>query len=131
MAIGNIIARQYDNKDTKAKWGADASVKWSKPVIILTDAKTSGCAEVFTAALKDNGAAQTVGEKTAGRAITSKYFELNDSGDGVRLITGGYTSPNGTDLASEGIAPDVEAKNDEDTSKKQDAQVEAALKLLK
>ncbi len=125
-----IIARQYDNKDTKAKWGADASVKWSKPVVILTDAKTSGCAEVFTAALKDNGAAQTVGEKTAGRAITSKYFELNDSGDGVRLITGGYTSPNGTDLASEGIAPDVEAKNDDDTSKKQDAQVEAALKLL-
>ena len=124
-----VIVEQYDKQGVKAKWGADSSVKWSKAVVILTDGKTGGCAEVFTAALKDNGAAQTVGATTAGSAITKKYFELTDSGDGIRLITGGYTSPNGTDLAKTGIAPDVEAKQGEEGDKS-DAVISAAVELL-
>ena len=125
-----MIVEQYDKQGVKAKWGADSSVKWSKSVVILTDGKTSGCAEVFAAALKDNGAAQTVGTTTAGRAITKKYFELTDSGDGIRLITGGYTSPDGTDLAKTGVAPDVEAKQGDDDGEKSDAVISAATELL-
>jgi hypothetical protein len=39
---------------------------WSGPVYVLTDGRTGSSAEMFTAAIRDNGIARTVGTRTVG-----------------------------------------------------------------
>ncbi len=125
-----IIAAQHNREKEVTKWEADSSIKWSKPIVILTDAKTSGSAEVFAAALKENGKAITIGETTAGKGYTTKYFDLNASGDGIRLITGGYTTPDGNDLATKGIEPDQKVNNTDAVDANSDAVLKEALKYF-
>lgn len=48
------------------------------PIVLLVDGGTSGAAEVLTAALKDNGVAEVVGERTNGHGSTQEVFELKD-----------------------------------------------------
>lgn len=126
-----IIAAQHNREKEVTKWEADSSIKWSKPIVILTDAKTSGSAEVFVAALKENGKAITIGETTAGKGYTTKYFDLNASGDGIRLITGGYTTPDGNDLATKGIEPDQKVNNTDAVDANSGAVLKEALNILK
>ncbi|MFQ5473942.1 MAG: S41 family peptidase, partial [Dehalococcoidia bacterium] len=81
------------------------------PVAVLIDGGSSGAAEVFAAALRDDGVAEIVGERSNGRGSSQQLFKLED---GSRLIisTGIYYRPSGDplqrrDLRKSGIAPDV------------------------
>ncbi len=106
---GGTIADQYNRAGEVATWSADEATLWKgKEIVLLTDEHTSGCAEVFAAALAENGAVVLMGTKTAGKGYTTKYIELPSYGDGLRIISGGYFSPTGADLAKEGITPEIE-----------------------
>ncbi len=109
LLAGGRIANQYNREGDVASWSADNSTLWEgNEIVLLTDENTAGCAEVFAAALAENGAAVLMGNKTAGKGYTTKYIELPSCGDGLRIISGGYSSPMGTDLAKEGIMPEME-----------------------
>lgn len=124
-----VIARQYDKNGQVSVWNADKSKAWDKSVVVLMNGNTAGCAEVFVAALKDNGAASLVGMPSAAKGYTTKYIKLTSYGDGVRLRTGGYTTPAGVDLAKQSLTPDVEAK-DGFNEYNSDIAIISALKLL-
>ena len=83
------------------------------PAVVLADGGTSGAAEIFTAALKDNKAAAVVGLKTDGRGSGQELFHLGD-GSVLYLATKIYYRPNGDaiqkkKLKDSGISPDIRA----------------------
>jgi carboxyl-terminal processing protease len=76
-------------------------------VVILVDDRTSGAAELITAALQSNQRATVVGLKTAGKGSAQQSFFLT-SRHVLRLTTARYVTPAGQQpIDGVGIQPDV------------------------
>lgn len=82
------------------------------PICVLTNSNTASAAEVFSAALKENGAATLVGETTFGKGIVQSIFDLGEQ-TAVKLTTAEYYTPKGVSIHKIGIKPDFEVKLDE------------------
>ena len=76
------------------------------PVSILTDYGTAGAAELFTAALTGNKRAETLGERTTGRAAQQKLFMLPD-GAAMWMSYSWYLTPAGQPIHERGLQPEV------------------------
>jgi carboxyl-terminal processing protease len=83
---------------------ASGSAPLSVPVTFLTTAGTSGPAEILVAALVGNKRADTVGERTLGRASEQQLVKLPD-GSGLFLTTARYLTPEGKAILGAGIEP--------------------------
>ena len=82
------------------------------PLALLTDAGTSGAAEVFAAALDGNDRAVLVGGGTLGRAARQRLVKLPD-GSGLWLTHIRYLTPSGAAIHEKGLEPDVEVDGPE------------------
>jgi len=81
------------------------------PVVLLVDGGTSGASEVLAAALKDNGVAEIVGERTNGHGSIQELFELKE-GSVLLISTRLFQRPDGNLIQHEearksGVKPDV------------------------
>ena len=76
------------------------------PLAVLTDFGTAGAAELFVAALTGNKRAETVGERTGGRAARQRLFSLPD-GAGLWMSYAWYLTPGGAAIHERGLQPDV------------------------
>jgi carboxyl-terminal processing protease len=90
---------------TTQVFSADASkVVWKNPVTILTDATTSGAAEVLASAILSNHRGDIVGERTFGLASEQKLITLDD-GSALILTVANYYNPSGKSILDEGVVP--------------------------
>merc|ERR1712216_27769 len=76
------------------------------PVVLLVDHNTASAAEVFAAALQENGRAQVVGEQTYGKGLVQTIARLQD-GSALVVTVATYKTPLGNDINKVGIQPDV------------------------
>ncbi|MGO8837651.1 MAG: S41 family peptidase [Limisphaerales bacterium] len=75
------------------------------PLVVLVNGKTRGAAEALVAALREAGAALSLGSPTAGAAMTFKEFALKD---GEQLLIA--TTPvkvDGRAMPADGLKPDI------------------------
>jgi len=80
---------------------------WTGPVTVLISASTAGPAEILAAALAQDRAAPTVGERTFGSASEQSVITLEDGG-ALILTTALYHDPSGKALNETGVKPSVE-----------------------
>jgi carboxyl-terminal processing protease len=80
--------------------------RYAGKLVILVDDRTTGAAEVITAALQDNKRATVVGIKTRGKGtgqvtvpLTKKYV--------MRVTNAKYFSPSGNPIDGKGVQPDL------------------------
>ena len=83
---------------------------WTGPVTVLISASTSGAAEVLAAALAQDRAVPTVGERTFGSASEQTVIPLEDGG-ALILTTALYHDPSGKAINETGVKPSVEVAN--------------------
>jgi len=76
------------------------------PMAVLTDFGTAGPAELLAAALVGNKRAETIGERTAGRAALQRLFALPDGGS-LWMSHAWYLTPAGAAIHERGLQPDV------------------------
>lgn len=76
------------------------------PLTILVDHNTASAAEVFTAAMKENGRAKVIGEQTFGKGIIQTIRELSEGNGGVAVTVARYETPLHNDINKSGIAVD-------------------------
>ncbi len=84
------------------------------PAVVLANGNTASAGELFTAALRDFGLAEVVGENTYGKGVLQSIFALSDVGElfgmelsgGLKLTVGYYAPPSGVNYDGKGIAPD-------------------------
>jgi carboxyl-terminal processing protease len=79
-------------------------VVWKNPVSVLTDATTSGAAEVLAAAVVANHRGDVVGERTFGLASEQKIITM-DNGAALVLTVANYYNPSGKSILEEGVTP--------------------------
>ena len=88
---------------------------WTGPVTVLLSARTAGAAEVLAAALAQDRAVATVGERTFASASEQSVIALEDGG-ALILTTALYHDPSGKSINETGVKPSVEMANAEDES---------------
>ena len=91
-------------RETVAARAGDGAIDLPATVLIATG--TSGPAELFAAALQDNKRAESIGERTLGRAGIQKLVKLPE-GRGLWLTYARYLSPSGTHIQGRGLEPNV------------------------
>jgi carboxyl-terminal processing protease len=86
-------------------FSADASkVVWKNPVSVLTDATTSGAAEILASAMIANHRGEVVGERTFGLASEQKLITMDD-GAALILTVANYYNASGKSILDEGVVP--------------------------
>lgn len=85
---------------------ASTEPRWSRNVVVLVNKGTTGAAEAFAAALRDNGRCVLVGTRTRGKAVDSTIY---DAGRGFVLQVADIhlATPSGTSWGQRGLAPNV------------------------
>lgn len=105
------------------------------PVVVLTNGNSASASEILAGALKDNGKATIVGEKTYGKGVIQELLTLTD-GSGLKITTNEYYTPKRNKINKIGIEPDIEVKLDESlknqlqVEEKDDTQLKKAIEAL-
>lgn len=104
-----IQGKKGTKKDQRYISSGAAEVPASLPIAILTNGGSASSAEIFAAAMKDNGRATLIGTKTFGKGIVQDVFKF---GDGfAQVTTAHYYTPNGENIHKKGIEPDISAED--------------------
>lgn len=107
------------------------------PIVVLINKGSASASEVLSVALRDNGKAKLVGEKSFGKGIIQTILPLMNNGkkEGVKLTVAEYVGPNGTKINKVGLEPDFVVEQDLAKIglkyKNEDLQLQKAIELLK
>jgi carboxyl-terminal processing protease len=104
-AIVSTIDREGDRQEVRANKTALTDL----PTVVLVDKNSASASEIVAGALKDNKRAVIMGDRTFGKALVQSVFSLSD-GSGIAVTIAHYYTPNGTDISTTGVTPDVEIK---------------------
>ncbi|MDO8265900.1 MAG: S41 family peptidase [Candidatus Saccharibacteria bacterium] len=98
--------------------------------VVMIDEGSASASEIVAGALKDNGAATLLGQKSYGKGSVQQLISLNGGGSLKVTIARWYT-PGGKNIDKEGIEPDVKAEiTAEDIKADRDPQLDVAIQFL-
>ena len=80
-----------------------------QPMIVLINGGSASASEILSGALRDNGRAKLVGQKSFGKGLVQAINKLED-GSGINVTIARYLTPNDTDIHKQGITPDYLVK---------------------
>ena len=86
------------------------------PMVVLINGGSASASEILSGALRDNGRAKLVGQKSFGKGLVQAINKLDD-GSGINVTIARYLTPNDTDIHKTGIVPDFEVTLKEDDFK--------------
>ncbi len=101
-----VIVKTIDRKGSDEQFRANQTALTNLPVAVLVDGNSASASEIFAGALKDNARATIVGSSTFGKALVQSVHGLHD-GSGLAVTVAHYYTPNGTDIGSKGITPNL------------------------
>lgn len=107
------------------------------PIAMLVNDYSASASELLAGALRDNGVAVLIGEKTYGKGIVQSYFGIYGQGH-IKFTTDAYYTPSGVCIQGDGLAPDIAVALSDELSAldvamlahEEDAQLQAALEYL-
>ncbi|MGD9680682.1 MAG: S41 family peptidase [Candidatus Obscuribacterales bacterium] len=80
-----------------------------QPMVVLINRGSASASEILSGALRDNGRAKLVGDKTFGKGLVQAINRLDDD-SGINVTIAKYLTPNDTDIHKHGIVPDFRVK---------------------
>lgn len=135
---GGVILIETDSDGGERVWPASSGGLASEiPIVILMDGFSASGAEVLAAALKDNGRATLIGERTFGKGTVNQLRPLTgcDDPDGCGALyvsVGRWLRPNGEQIEGLGVKPDIDIELTNDIYEAEgDIQIFAAIDVLR
>jgi carboxyl-terminal processing protease len=126
-----VLDERRDGKTIKTYQSRGEAVLKGIPTIVMIDAGSASASEITAGALKDNGAAQLLGDKSYGKGSVQQLQQL-PSGGVLKVTIARWFTPAGKNIDKEGITPDVKiVPTDDDIKQAKDVQKDKALELLK
>jgi carboxyl-terminal processing protease len=123
------VGRDGDEQVFSAKSGGEAT---EIPLVVLINRFSASGSEVLSVALKDNGRATLIGEKTFGKGTVNVQHQLNDERGGLFVTVARWLTPDRVLIDGVGIHPDIEVTlSDEDYDLRRDAQLLRAIDYLR
>lgn len=109
-----VILSEVDADGRTQSWSARrGGILTNIPVVILQDQGSASGAEVFAAALRDNGRATIIGTRSFGKGTVNQLQELKSCGDpkgcgALYISVGRWLTPRGDQIEGLGVKPDIE-----------------------
>lgn len=107
---GQIVVSERQGKDetvvnhrSQGLAGLPSGIK----MVVLVDGGSASASEILAGALKDQGVATIVGEKTFGKGSVQELVNFDD-GSSLKVTIAKWFTPNGVNISVSGIKPDVE-----------------------
>ncbi|MEO1445882.1 MAG: S41 family peptidase, partial [Cyanobacteria bacterium J06635_11] len=100
------IVRTVDRDGHSDEITANRTAISDLPLAVLVDGQSASSSEIVTGALGDNDRAVVVGNPTFGKALVQSLHGLSD-GSGLAVTVAHYYTPDGTDISTRGITPDI------------------------
>ncbi len=117
---GKLIVTMRSRYGVERPFRSYGNVHRRLPIVILVNHGSASSSEIVSAALRDNGYAALVGERTYGKAAVQTEFRLSNGGL-LLLVTNHYFTPNGKDINLKGITPDYVVKESSATPTKNES----------
>jgi carboxyl-terminal processing protease len=114
----------------------DGDLSRGAPIAVLVNEGSASAAEIVAGALRDNGRAKLLGQKTFGKGSVQTVLPLED-GQALKLTTSRYYTPSGVSIHERGIEPDIELPEPDETALaaadagERDPEILAAVEWLK
>lgn len=105
MDAGTIVYT-VNRQGIEGSFEATGQALTHDPLVVLVNQGTASASEILAGALKDNGRATIVGERTFGKGLIQSLFDLSD-GSGLAVTVAKYETPAHIDINKQGIKPDV------------------------
>ena len=127
-----VVTEAHSEKDTIV-YNSDGSNGLGKfKTVVLINGGSASAAEILAGALKDNGKAQLVGEKSFGKGSVQELVPFGPNKDmAVKVTIAKWITPSGKNLNKDGLEPDVKVELTEDDFKAgRDPQLDKALQEM-
>jgi carboxyl-terminal processing protease len=126
---GPVVLERHADGEEKRYAAPDGPAATNLPLIVLVDRGSASASEVMAAALRDQGRAELVGERTYGKNTVQYIHQLSD-GSGLRITVAQWHSPSGQPIPPTGLDPDWTIARPADTPSDQDPVLESAAQRL-
>jgi carboxyl-terminal processing protease len=114
IQVSDLFLRQGQIVSTRSRFEeqvehATRGTKIDLPLVVLVNSSSASASEIVAGALKDQGRALVVGERTFGKGSVQSLFELA-TGTALKLTVAHYFTPRGRSLQGVGVEPHVNIK---------------------
>lgn len=100
------------------------------PMVVLMNGGSASASEIVAGALRDNGAATLIGEKTFGKGSVQEITKLRSGGE-LKITVARWYTPSGKNIDKAGLEPDIKVElTNDDFNAGRDPQLERALAEL-
>ena len=104
---GIIVTAEGRSKESRFRMDATAGdLTQGAPIVVLVNQGSASASEIVAGALRDNGRARLIGQRTFGKGSVQTVMPLSD-GQALKLTTSRYYTPSGVSIHESGIEPDV------------------------
>jgi len=112
---GEIVSIRGRSETNIQRYSAkQGDITEGKPVVVLINAGSASASEIVSGALQDNKRATIVGMTSFGKGSVQTNIPLGPGLGALHLTTGRYFTPSGHSIQAQGIIPDVQvAQGDE------------------
>ena len=102
----NNIVSTVDADGYKTPALSDGNPVTQQPLVVLINRGSASASEIASGALKDNGRAVLIGQRTFGKGLVQAISGLDDE-SGINCTIARYLTPSDTDINNKGITPDI------------------------
>lgn len=104
---GIIVTAEGRSEESHFRMDAQAGdLTKGLPIVVLVNEGSASASEIVAGALRDNGRAKLIGQRTFGKGSVQTVMPLSD-GQALKLTTSRYFTPSGVSIHERGIEPDV------------------------
>lgn len=126
-----VLQEKRDNQLIKTYTANGNNILAGVPTVVLIDEGSASASEITAGALRDNGVATIIGQKSYGKGSVQELRKLSNGGV-LKVTIARWFTPKGVNIDKEGIQPDKKVElSEKDAQAKNDTQKNAALEKLK
>ncbi|PSO42932.1 hypothetical protein BRC19_02660 [Candidatus Saccharibacteria bacterium QS_5_54_17] len=131
LESGTVITEQRrDGEVLSTERASSGGELMGVPAVVLINGGSASASEIMAGALRDHDAATLVGQQTFGKGSVQDLAEFSD-GSVLKVTIARWYTPDGSNIAEEGITPDKEVKaSREEIQNGNDPQLQRALDIL-
>jgi carboxyl-terminal processing protease len=107
LESGLIVSAEGRSKEARFRMEAGAGdLARGAQVAVLVNEGSASAAEIVAGALRDNGRAKLLGQRTFGKGSVQTVVPIGD-GQALKLTTSRYYTPSGASIHERGLDPDI------------------------
>lgn len=126
-----VVSERRGGQTLSTSYALGGAVFKGLPTVVLINGGSASASEITAGALRDNGAATIVGEKSFGKGSVQQVENLPNGGE-LKVTIARWFTPAGKNIDKQGITPDITiTMSDADVTAGKDPQKDRATEILR